>query len=159
MAGHFLDQDGLDALVENIKDMSYMTSDKIKDALGSANIVNAAKDYVIARGTSGHWEYIRFASGIAICAGYTTQSRKGGSAWGGIYYDSGKTGGEAYPFTFKNRPSFFTNIVGGNGEYWLTCCNDGSTTNAPHVYALTAAKNSSTIPVIRYQLAIGWVTT
>lgn len=128
-----------------------------RTALGITLSNLGAKDHVIARGTSGRWEYIKFASGIAICAGYTSHSRTGGTAWGGIYYDSGATGGESYPFTFKNKPRFFTNIVGGNGEFWLTVANDGTTTKAPTVYALTGAKNSNPVAVTRYQLAIGWV--
>lgn len=114
-----------------------------------------ASDYVIAQGTSGRWEYIKFNSGIAICAGYTSHNRTGGTAWGGIYYDSGITGKESYPFTFKSPPRFYTNIVGGNGEFWLTCAT-GSNTTAPGVYACTAAKNSNQVSVTRYQLAIGW---
>ena len=127
-----------------------------RTALGITLANLGASDYVVAQGTSGGWEYIKFNSGIAICAGYTSHSRTGGTAWGGIYYDSGKTGGEAFPFSFASKPRFFTNIVATTGEFWLTSCNDGSTTAAPHVYALTGAKNSSPVPVIRYQLAIGW---
>lgn len=127
-----------------------------RTALGITLANLGASDYVVARGTSGRWEYIKFNSGIAICAGYTSHNRTGGTAWGGIYYDSGKTGGESYPFSFTSKPRFFTNILGGNGEFWLTVCNNGSTTAAPSVYALTAAKNRSQTAVIRYQLAIGW---
>ena len=127
-----------------------------RTALGITLANLGASDYVVAQGTSGRWEYIKFNSGIAICAGYTSHHRTGGTAWGGIYYDSGKTGGEAFPFSFTSKPRFFTNIVATTGEFWLSSCNDGSTTTAPHVYALTGAKNSSEVPVIRYQLAIGW---
>lgn len=127
-----------------------------RTALGITFANLGASDYVVAQGTSGRWEYIKFNSGIAICAGYTSHNRTGGTAWGGIYYDSGKTGGESYPFSFTSKPRFFTNILGVDGEFWLAVCNDGSTTAAPHVYALTAAKNSSPTAVTRYQLAIGW---
>lgn len=62
-------------------------------------------DPVIASGTSGGWQYIKYNSGLAIC---TYQRRTGGitmSAWGNVYGSNDNAiSSIAYPFTFKERP-------------------------------------------------------
>lgn len=61
-------------------------------------------DYPIERGTSGVWEYVKYASGWAECWGTTEDSVFAKTAWGGLYINSGDHTEQNYPFTFKEVP-------------------------------------------------------
>lgn len=49
--------------------------------------------------------------------GRITVQCKGGTAWGGVYYDSGTKGGWEYPRAFKAIKSSVVNIERSNGEF------------------------------------------
>lgn len=70
---------------------------------------------------------------------------KGGTAWGGVYYDSGTKGGWAYPREFAGVKTSTVNIESSNGEFWVLQSNDGTTTTAPNFLVATGSKNADTV--------------
>ncbi len=69
----------------------------------------------------------------------------GGTAWGGIWYDSAIRGGSALPFALKSLVVGTVHVVGGNGSFWATQAASGTTTTAPTWYACRATKGTEAI--------------
>lgn len=65
-----------------------------------------ALDPVIASGTSGIWNYVKYSSGLAICTARRTQGGVNvGTAWGNIYSTKGDIiTSISYPFEFTSIP-------------------------------------------------------
>ena len=65
-----------------------------------------ALDPVIASGTSGIWNYVKYSSGLAICTARRTQGGVNvGSTWGNIYATAGNIITPiSYPFAFTSVP-------------------------------------------------------
>ena len=63
-------------------------------------------DYIVASGTSGIWNYIKYSSGLAICSARRTQNGVNvGTAWGNVYSSGDNTVSSiSYPFTFADAP-------------------------------------------------------
>ena len=77
--------------------------------------------------------------------GRISVSCRGGSAWGGIYYDSGTKGGWAYPEEFAGIKTSTVNIESNNGEFWVLQSNDGTHTTAPNFLVATGNRNTETV--------------
>lgn len=69
--------------------------------LPSGYITADREDYVVAQGTSGAWEYIKFNSGLAICALDYEGSASHYTAMSSFY---GFYGDISYPFSFTDIP-------------------------------------------------------
>lgn len=148
-----------DYIVCNMHDTDKHTT--IADSFGLRSITyftkyfeGALTDKVVAAGSSGNWRYIRFASGMAICAGRFTKSIQCNDDFGGWYYDSStKLGGDSYPFTFSATPSCHV-IPYDTGI--LTASNvGGSTSAAASVYAIHRTKHSSSTSCGYSIIAVG----
>lgn len=61
-------------------------------------------DFPIKMGTSGVWEYVKYASGWAECWGTTEDSILTNTAWGTMYYNANHRTEAAYPFEFTEIP-------------------------------------------------------
>lgn len=61
-------------------------------------------DYIVASGTSGIWEYRKWASGLAECVGIYTHSQSKWEAWGSMWGGSPSVDAIAYPFRFVEKP-------------------------------------------------------
>lgn len=90
-AGPFLDQTGLDALVENIKNNG---------------------GYVIAEGTSGDWVYRKWSTGIAECYGRFVRNTKISIMLSNYWYMSSILYLDQYPFTFIDTPILSYTVEG-----------------------------------------------
>lgn len=60
-------------------------------------------DYVVAKGTSGIWTYLKFKSGYAVCWGRQSFTTGNFVAWGSLY-ESSNYAQVNYPFTFAAVP-------------------------------------------------------
>lgn len=81
---------------------------------------------------------------------------KGGSAWGGIYYDSGTKGGWSYPKEFKAIKSSTVNVESANGEFFVLQSSGGSATKSPTFFVGTGSKNTELITA--YAIVDTWGT-
>lgn len=70
---------------------------------------------------------------------------KGGSAWGGVYYDSGVKGGWSYPAAFTVIKTATSNIERTNGEFWVLQSDNGTLTTAPKFLVATGDKNTESV--------------
>lgn len=67
---------------------------------------SAGEDVIVAQGTSGGWDYRKWASGVAECWTYYDVSGNINTAWGSLFSGCHKYS-EQYPFTFKSVPQEF----------------------------------------------------
>lgn len=113
-----------------------------------SEIDNLKKDYVIAQGSQGSWEYRRWASGIAECwIGSYVVNLAFGAQWGGapnIYSGDIASPGD-YPFTFVSTPlvlptfaSIVSNVNVDSFPLWAR--SDGTKTKCPSFRAICPSK-------------------
>ena len=114
----------------------------------------SSSDPVVASGTSGNWNYVKFNNGIAICWYVSNQHTAGApSSWGSLMY--GDCGTSAYPFSFTSKPFVVDSIESDSGTFWVTTKLDGTASVSPGYYNVTASKLSGTKNVKRNILAMG----
>lgn len=111
-------------------------------------------DYIVAQGTSGIWEWRKWASGIAECfcrvnfGGLTCDS-----AWGSMYYTAAKNVGN-YPFAFTKSPAISVELFGSRDG--LAIINGyGNATQAPNVYLMRPDKVTTSFDLACSFLAVG----
>lgn len=83
----------------------------------------AVKDFVVEQGTSGNWEYRKWASGKAECWGRFSVDVAINTSWGSLYY--GIVSARSLPFTFSSIPICF---AFGEGSVSLITSNSGTAT-------------------------------
>lgn len=115
---------------------------------------NLVADTIVAQGTSGDWEWRKWASGIAECfcrvnfGGLTCDS-----AWGSMYYTAAKNVGN-YPFAFTKSPAISVELFGGRDG--LAIINGyGNATQAPNVYLMRPDKVTTSFDLACSFLAVG----
>lgn len=142
----FLDETGLRVLVEHIKDEIA--------AVGSGG--ESPADYVVAQGTSGIWDYIKFANGLAICAGSIAFNNISFTAWGSVY--EGNVGRASYPFTFTKLPkvTFTPDLTGGEALLCVEVAGAGTTTQTPHFYVMKATNTRTCSGYVHVQAIGRW---
>lgn len=91
---------------------------------------------------NGTWHWQAYPNGDVHLTAKIAKKITGGTAWGGIYYDSAPVGGYAYPITLKEVYSGTVSIVGANGTFWPLLIDSGTTKTAPKAYAARATKGS-----------------
>lgn len=103
--------------------------------------LNATTDYIIAQGTSGGWNYIKFNSGLAICSykGSGTATHYSGPFADWFY---GYTGSVPYPFTFIEAPRATFAVKIGSG--FAAHCNASDDVTYLTWLALSNVSGSST---------------
>ena len=101
-------------------------------------------DPVIASGTSGGWQYIKYNSGLAICTYLrNTGGINVGTAWGGIYGTADNAiSALSYPFPFTSAP---VEIVSGmyqdNGSAIVMNGQKANTTTTTATYEMARGTN------------------
>lgn len=98
------------------------------------------KDYVVAQGTSGNWEYWKFASGLAICSYYGTGTASHYSGPHASWF-YGFTGTVAYPFAFTKIPAAAFAVRIGSG--FAAHCNTSEDKNYLSWLALSNCSGSN----------------
>lgn len=98
---------------------------------------NALADYVIKRGTSGSWTYMKWASGTAMCYGTITGWVSKWAGWGSLYY--GTMQYFNYPSgLFAAEPTLTAQAKMGSGAsgdlFSVGFSNDGSASRTPTMY-------------------------
>lgn len=125
------------------------------NAAWGAWVCTGGSDSVVASGTSGGWNYIKYSSGIALCWG--SRNFSGcvvNQAWGSLYKDNGSTvEPRSYPFPFASAPDEFGGIHGNNSSLMLlgTVANTATTS----VGYVIARPTSATVSGTAWFLAIG----
>lgn len=103
----------------------------VNDNHGAWDSISQVSDYVVAQGTSGDWNYIKFASGLAIVSGTTTVSSKISTAWGGIY-ETPSSYYVDYPIKFSEIPVCTMGISSSTGAIsGIEVSTGASTTRTP----------------------------
>lgn len=104
-------------------------------------------DFVVASGTSGGWDYIKFANGIAACWRRVAFSGASiGTQVGNIYMSGMIMGAMAYPFTFAEVPNELVTANCDGKFVWPALASVNTNTNAStlRLAAPTAYNTSST---------------
>lgn len=87
--------------------------------------------YVVASGTSGGWDYIKFANGIAACWRRVAFSGAYiGTQVGNIYMSGMLMGAMAYPFTFAEVPNELVTACCDGKFVWPALASVNTETNA-----------------------------
>ena len=120
------------------------------------------EESVVARGTSGIWDYVKYTSGIAICWGKANNvSSTFPTTWGSWYCHDGLFPSYAYPFDFVTIPRVFATqrqLDGGSyvvGDWFLYTYGSGTNKNTPGFSAARPTKPSAAINMSLELLAIG----
>lgn len=88
-------------------------------------------DFVVASGTSGGWDYIKFANGIAACWRRVAFSGASiGTQVGNIYMSGMIMGAMAYPFTFAEVPNELVTANCDGKFVWPALASVNTNTNA-----------------------------
>lgn len=120
---------------------------------------NAISDYIVSKGSSGNWNYWKWASGLAICIHSPINNGNFANVAWGSCYDNDSIVFSDYPFTFTAAPfAFAARTTADNSTYnsyytWIAM--SGGSTTAPPLFDLVRA-SSATIghPYVR-MIAIG----
>lgn len=83
----------------------------------------AVKDFIVEQGTSGNWEYRKWASGKAECWGRFSVDADVNIPWGSLYI--ARINEIAFPITFSATPIC---VYGGTGGTTLMIANNGNAT-------------------------------
>ncbi len=99
------------AHVENLNNPHQVTKEQLglADAATNAYVDSRTGDYIVSQGTSGVWEYRKWASGFAECWGYPTVAVAVTDQQNSLY-TSGAITLPTYPFTFITVPTSFCDI-------------------------------------------------
>ena len=110
--------------------------------------MNNMADAVVSQGTSGIWNYIKFANGIAICSGIYTTSITASTAWGSWYYSTIFQPSN-FPFTFTGTPSIsaFLTSTGIEGALLINGSTTASAPPAMYIVRPNSISSSSNISV------------
>ena len=117
-------------------------------------IMNHLADTAITEiGTSGFWTYIKYANGVAVCWGETTENNTI-TAWGNMY---GRTlTANTYPTgLFIENPSHFSFANVDGGESVCGVGYVGTQTNTPRITVLRPAALTGTKTFHKSYLALG----
>lgn len=115
-------------------------------------VCTGGTDSIVASGSSGGWNYIKFASGRAIC--YGTRSFSGAAVttqWGQLYKDDGTTVGPvSYPFSFTSVPIEVAGLHGNGQSLMLvgTTANTKTKSVGYMVVRATSATSSGTAMIV-----------
>ena len=113
----------------------------------NANVSTAIKDYIVERGTSGNWTYVKWNSGRAECWGEHTGTVSSWTAWGSLYeatshrfnYPSG---------LFKTAPKYTATVhSSSDGVFGPESYLANSATQTPLFYALRPNAGSTGLTV------------
>lgn len=96
---------------------------ELNDDWGLVMNGEAVEDFVVEQGTSGNWEYRKWASGKAECWGRFSVDVAINTSWGSLYY--GIVSARSLPFTFSSVPICF---AFGEGSVSLIVSNSGTAT-------------------------------
>lgn len=155
---------GKAAYLENTLDLAWdlktsgsVTAESVTATSSTANSVTTdqitasnyylgttALDTIVASGSSGGWQYVKFNSGLAICTKYrTTGGINVGSAWGSIYgTDDNAITSISYPFTFTAKPVEIASAVyQAQGSVMLMNGQTSNTTSATATYEMARGTN------------------
>ena len=115
------------------------------------------KDYIVERGTSGIWTYIKYASGIAECWGVATQSSvKCTKAWGSIYCSNteGNRISADFPFTFTAVPVVQATPFRNGADFWLCTYSQPTTTNTGGWQILRGSSSTLNVKISFHAIGI-----
>lgn len=135
---------GKAAYLEDTLDLAWdlKTSESVSAA--SYYLGETALDPVVASGTSGGWQYVKFNSGLAIC---TYRRRTGGinigTAWGNIYgTDDDAITALSYPFEFTSIPTeIVSSIYEAQGSAIVMNGQTPNTTTKTATYEMARGTN------------------
>ena len=108
--------------------------------------MNNMADAVVSQGTSGIWNYVKFANGIAICSGTYTTSVSAATGWGSWYYSSAFRP-DNFPFNFKAAPTVNAFLATGGVQGAICVSDAASTTQPPALYLVRPTTASGNISV------------
>ena len=130
----------LEKLEQSIN-VERITDNEIDTLFGSASGTGTnAQDYVVEHGTSGIWEYRKWASGVSECWGIQRHTVTGWGAWGSIYEGTPAIPQIDYPTgLFTSYPNVSMNSDGTystSGTIGVEIYKWGSNTKTPLGYLL-----------------------
>lgn len=117
-------------------------------------------DIIISKGTSGNWQYVKWASGLALCVHTAlTGGNWYGNAWGGVYDDDNAVVTFSdYPFEFVDVPFAFaarTKADGDTNTLWtMISMTGGSETTPPKFQMVRGSQATIGHPYLK-MIAIG----
>lgn len=107
-------------------------------------------DFPIKMGTSGVWEYVKYASGWAECWGTTEDSILTNTAWGTMYYNANHRTEAAYPFEFTEIPRCTYSVDNETSSLIVMTQGDnqgGTTKHTPVLQFTRATALAAAVPI------------
>ena len=106
------------------------------DQNGWTSWVCVRGDFVVERGESDGWTYLKWNSGRAECRKTVAVSTAISTAWGTMYVGTTKMSRQSYPFVFTEKPKEVASLTTAANAVWLFPESGGNGVNGAYQSAI-----------------------
>lgn len=122
-----------------------VTDSDMNEIKSSVNDLYDEVDSIIDSGSNANGNYIKYSDGTMICYKNVTGTANISSSWGSGYYggDGASISLGNFAQTFTSTPIINVTAERTDGNYWIGCIQNASSSSAGNIYLLRFSSNAS----------------